>query len=122
MSKILVIEDEPLIRQNLIEILQLEGHQVVGAEDGQAGIQQIDTFAPDLILCDIILSPGIDGYEVLKYVRNQSAISETPFIILTAKSNPEDEEEGLALGADAYLLKPIKPEEMLETLRKFLHP
>lgn len=112
--KILIIEDEEFIRFTLQEILQLNGHEVVTAPDGPAGVEAA-RHSPDLILCDIGL-PGLDGYGVLRAVQQLPACRDVPFIFLTARAEREDQRRGMALGADDYLTKPFTERELLEAI------
>lgn len=113
--KILIVEDEPLIRETLQELLQLNGHSVLAAADGPEGIRLAQQ-APDLIFCDIGL-PGKDGYEVLAEIRALPVGRETPFIFLTARADRSDQRHGMALGADDYITKPFSEKDILDTIR-----
>lgn len=116
LKKILVIEDEPLMRRNLVAALQSEGFTVVEAADGGQGIELARTETPDLIVCDVGM-PGKDGYEVLQAVRADPAIRGIPFIFLTGKGERTDVRAGMNLGADDYLPKPVGREELLAAIR-----
>jgi DNA-binding response OmpR family regulator len=118
-TKILVIEDEPLIRGDICELLGFEGYEVIDAADGIAGISLAAEQMPDLIICDIMM-PLCDGYQVLDSVRSQPEISSTPFIFLTAKTDRASVREGMGLGADDYLTKPVTSEELLSAIRSRL--
>jgi len=115
MPKILIIEDEPGIRENLVEILTLENHAPLAACDGQAGLELTRTYRPDLILCDVMM-PGLDGYEVLKALRADAATARIPFVFLTARGERADVRAGMNLGADDYLIKPVRVNELLEAI------
>jgi signal transduction histidine kinase len=115
MKKILVIEDEPSIRNILSDILEDEAYHVLCAEDGFKGIELAEANQPDLILCDVMM-PGMDGYEVLNQVRSLPHTITTPFIFLTAKADRPDIRQGMYLGADDYLSKPFTREELLTSI------
>lgn len=115
MSTILVIEDEPQVRANLQEILELADHTTLGATNGKMGLELATRHPPDLIICDIMM-PELDGYGVLKCLRQTAATANVPFIFLTAKSDREDFRAGMRLGADDYLNKPFSPEDVLEAV------
>lgn len=115
MVKILVIEDEAPLRENILELLDAEEFEAVGAEDGQTGIQLAKELLPDLIICDIIL-PERDGLEVLTILRETPTTSLIPFIFLTAKATTEDFRQGMNLGADDYLTKPYKQADLLKAI------
>jgi signal transduction histidine kinase len=115
MTKILVIEDEALLREEILDLLEIEGFEAVGAEGGQVGVQLAQTQLPDLIICDIMM-PELDGYGVLTTLRQNSDTALIPFIFLSAKGTAEDYRQGLRLGADDYLAKPFEQAELLEAI------
>lgn len=115
MKKILVIEDEPEMRRNLLTILRLEKFEPVGAENGKAGIALAKSSKPDLILCDVMM-PEIDGFGVLKALRADAATASIPFIFLTAKGEKVDIRSGMNLGADDYLTKPVDKTDLLSAI------
>ncbi len=116
MIKILVIEDEKPLREEILEWLQFEGYETYGAAYGLEGIQRAREHLPDLIISDVMM-PGMDGYQVLIELRTFSATVLTPFIFLTALSDREDIRYGMDLGADDYLTKPFTRAELLEAIR-----
>ncbi|GIV66745.1 MAG: hypothetical protein KatS3mg047_1138 [Bellilinea sp.] len=115
MKKILVIEDEADIRENIIDLLSEEGYLAVGAQDGEEGIHKIWQEFPDLVLCDILM-PKVDGYGVLTVVSKSPITSTIPFIFLTAKTQREDFRKGMVLGADDYITKPFTRLELLQAI------
>ena len=115
MKKILVIEDEPEMRRNLLTILKLEKFQAIGAENGRVGLEAVKREKPDLILCDVMM-PELDGHGVLAALREDSELSAIPFVFLTAKGEKEDLRSGMNLGADDYLTKPVARLDLLETI------
>ena len=115
MKIILVIEDEPQIRANIQEVLELGHFSVITAERGQTGLKLAEEVQPDLIICDIMM-PGMDGYAVLNALRQQPAIAQIPLIFLTARSDRTDIRRGMELGADDYLSKPFEPTELLHAV------
>jgi DNA-binding NarL/FixJ family response regulator len=120
MKKILVIEDEPEMRRNLLTILKLEKYYAVGAENGRAGIDLAAKEHPDLIVCDVMM-PEVDGFGVLQAVRKDPAMQSTPFIFLTARGERQDVRSGMDLGADDYLTKPVAKSELLAAIDARLH-
>jgi diguanylate cyclase (GGDEF)-like protein len=112
MKKILVIEDEEFVRENILELLDVEGFEIAGAENGQIGIDLAKEMIPDLILCDVMM-PGLDGYGVLMALRQDAITASIPFIFLTAKAAKTDFRQGMELGADDYLTKPFTRAELL---------
>jgi DNA-binding NarL/FixJ family response regulator len=115
MKKILVIEDEPEMRRNLLTILKLEKFQTAGAANGRDGLDAVKREKPDLILCDVMM-PELDGHGVLDALRKSEDTASIPFIFLTAKGEKEDLRNGMNLGADDYLTKPVARLDLLEAI------
>jgi len=115
MKKILIIEDEPAMRSNLRDILELEHFLPLTAPNGREGIVTAKRDLPDLILCDVLM-PEQNGYEVLTTLRADPATGRIPFIFLTAKGEHADVRAGMNLGADDYLVKPVKVDDLLEAI------
>ncbi|ERT08809.1 diguanylate cyclase domain protein [Lyngbya aestuarii BL J] len=115
MTKVLIIEDEDSIRENIAELLEIEEFEVETAINGIQGLQQAKKSIPDLILCDVMM-PKLDGYEVLTELRKQPETANIPFIFLTAKGERSDLRQGMNLGADDYLTKPCSSKELLEAI------
>lgn len=106
-ATILCVDDEPLLRDDIVEELEDEGYRVLQAGDGQEGLKQILEHRPDLVICDITM-PRKDGYQLLKEVRDDHGISiEMPFVFLSALAEKEHVITGLRLGADDYISKPV---------------
>jgi DNA-binding NarL/FixJ family response regulator len=113
--KILVIEDEPEMRRNVLTILKLENFDALGAENGRQGVELAKKFHPDLVICDVMM-PELDGYGVLHALRQDSATLTTPFIFLTAKGEKPDIRAGMNMGADDYLTKPAAKSDLLAAI------
>jgi two-component system, OmpR family, alkaline phosphatase synthesis response regulator PhoP len=118
-KKILVIEDESQIRENIKEILELTGFTAITAVNGFSGLQIAKSTLPDLILCDIMM-PELDGYDVLQALRQDSLTALLPLIFLTAKVDRTDLRLGMELGADDYLTKPFETDELLRAINSRL--
>ncbi len=116
MPQILLIEDEPLIRDSLEDVLNLEGYKLTTAQNGRAGIEAVQTDLPDLIICDINM-PDMNGYSVLERLRSNPQTRDVPFVFLTARSGREDQRKGMEMGADDFLTKPFTVDELLRTVR-----
>jgi DNA-binding response OmpR family regulator len=116
--RILVVEDEPLIRHGLKLRLERNGYEIIEAEDGVAGLSAARTEKPDLIILDIML-PKMDGYEVARMLKFDDAFKVIPIVMLTARAQRTDRDTGVAVGADAYLTKPYRSEELLAVIAKF---
>lgn len=115
MKKILVIEDNGQVRENIAEILELSNYEVITAEDGKKGVELALQARPDLIVCDIMM-PVLDGYGVLHLLNKQIETYGIPFIFLTAKSEKTDLRKGMEMGADDYLTKPFDGIELLNAI------
>ncbi|MFM2296123.1 MAG: hypothetical protein RLZZ350_2536, partial [Verrucomicrobiota bacterium] len=115
MKKILIIEDEPAMRSNLRDILELENFSPLTAANGREGIAVAKEKLPDLILCDVMM-PELDGHAVLAALRADARTAKIPFIFLTAKGEHADIRTGMNLGADDYLVKPTKVDDLLEAI------
>ena len=115
MASILVIEDDRASRENLLELLDMEGFDVIGAENGVVGIRLAREHLPKLIICDIMM-PDLDGYGVLKALRCDSMTATIPFIFLTGKSDRHSIRQGMQLGADDYIFKPYDTHELLAAI------
>jgi signal transduction histidine kinase len=112
MRKILIVEDEQSLREDLSELLGYEGFEVYSAENGLLGVQKAKEIVPDLIVCDVMM-PEMDGYQVLSELRTTLKTTQVPFIFLTAKASRSDMRRGMELGADDYLTKPFTHQELL---------
>jgi CRP/FNR family cyclic AMP-dependent transcriptional regulator len=115
MKKILIIEDNTEVRENLSEILALSGYQTITAENGKVGVEKALADRPDLILCDVMM-PELDGFGVLHILSKQAATADIPFIFLTALAEKGDFRKGMALGADDYIVKPFDDTALLQTI------
>jgi signal transduction histidine kinase len=115
MKKILIIEDEQAVRENLLELLDGENFEVMGAGDGKAGVELALSYLPNLIICDVMM-PELDGFGVLTSLRKEPTTATIPFIFLTAKTEKTDLRQGMSLGADDYLTKPFTRTELLEAI------
>jgi DNA-binding response OmpR family regulator len=115
MYKILIIEDEDTIRENIGDMLRAENFIVVEAENGRMGIQIALAENPNLILCDVMM-PEVDGYDVIEEIMTRATTNLISFIFLTAKTTKEDLRRGMDLGADDYLTKPFTRKELLSAV------
>ena len=120
-KRILVIEDNQEVRENLEEILELYGYDVTSAEDGKVGVDKAIEMLPDLILCDVMM-PRLDGFGVLNILSKRRETASIPFIFLTAKAEKSDFRRGMNLGADDYIAKPFYKDELLSVLVSSFSP
>jgi CheY-like chemotaxis protein len=118
MKTLLLIEDNLDIRENITEMLELEGYSVIVAVDGGMGYQLAVEEIPDIILCDIMM-PVMNGYEVLKHMKNNSSTAHIPFIFISASTEKKDIQIGIDMGASAYIRKPFEMEELFDVVAKF---
>lgn len=115
MKKILVIEDDPYVRDNIQDVLSLEDFCTITAANGLEGLSLAREEHPDVIICDVMM-PEMNGYEVLTALRQDIETEAIPFIFLTAKANKDDLRQGMTLGADDYLTKPFTPAELRQAI------
>lgn len=119
LNKILVIEDVAQIRNNIVDILTLNGYRARSTDNGVEGISLIKRWHPNLVLCDIMM-PQLDGYQVLEAIRSSPAQAHIPFIFITAKTDLADVRRGMCLGADDYLPKPFLARDLLDAVESRL--
>lgn len=115
-QKILIIEDETEICNNLVKIMQLSGYDTLNAYDGKNGLELAMNESPDLILSDIMM-PGLDGFEILKKLQSNIETAAIPFLFISAKSSKHDIREAMNLGADDFITKPYDIDELLSAVK-----
>jgi len=115
MTKILVIEDDRNIKQTIMDLLDAEGYEAYSAGDGNEGVSIAKKILPDMIICDVIM-PVKNGFEVLKELSGETTTALIPFIFLSAKAEIGDVRYGMQLGADDYITKPFRVEELLKVI------
>ena len=120
MITILVIEDSPLVRENISILLEKEGYKVISAFDGKSGVELALTEIPNLILCDIQM-PELNGYMVLHKIRNNVKTFDIPFLFITANADNSSRQIGMNMGADGYVLKPFERWELIEQVHRCLN-
>lgn len=119
MKKILIVEDNKNIRENIEELLLLIEYQVCIASNGKEGVDSIETENPDLVLCDVHM-PLMNGYQVLDHIKSNPTTAKIPFVFITSSSQQKDIDKGVLSGADSYLIKPFQMEELEHTIKKLL--
>jgi CheY-like chemotaxis protein len=118
MTKILVIDDETTLREEIVELLTYENYEAVGAPNGRAGIDYALQHQIDLILCDLTM-PGLDGYGVLAEIRAHPTTAAIPFIFMTARATQQDISQGMELGANYYITKPFYHKDLLDAIETY---
>lgn len=118
-KKILLIEDDAIVRENTAEILKLANYNVLTSDNGKDGIAKANTYQPDLIICDILM-PELDGYGVLQIMMRNEELQKIPFIFMSAKINHSDIRKGMNLGASDYITKPFEESELLSAIESRL--
>ena len=119
MVRVLVVDDDPVIRRLLELNLELDGHEVSLAEDGRQGLDALIADPPDLVLLDVMM-PELDGFEVCAAARahDDPTVASTPIVLLSAKAQNADLEAGSDVGADAYVTKPFDPLELVAEVER----
>ena len=118
-KRVLIVDDEPNIVISLEFLLKRAGLEVLIARDGEAGLAEIRSAHPDLVILDVMM-PKLDGFGVLDAVRADPAVQSTPILMLTARGRDADQKKGLALGANAYLSKPFSTAELVQKVQELL--
>lgn len=119
-ATILVVDDDPSSVEIVQTYLEARGYHVVAARDGEEALARLEDAEPDLILLDIMM-PGMDGWEVSRTIKNHPDFSDVRVVMLTARSDFTDKQEGLRAGADDYVVKPVRLEELERTVERNLH-
>lgn len=119
MARILVVDDQVDIRR-LIRIALGRSHEVAEAEDGVAGLAMARRFRPDLVVLDVMMPGGLDGLQVLDAIREDPDLAAAKVILLTARGQARDLEEGMSRGADAYVVKPFSPALLVNSISELL--
>ena len=114
-ANILLVDDEPNILIALEFLMQQQGYTVETAKDGQAALEIMEYYTPDVVLLDVMM-PGMDGFEVAKKIREDAALHNTQIIFLTAKGTKEDRRKGYKSGGEIYLTKPFDNAELIEAV------
>jgi CheY-like chemotaxis protein/CRP-like cAMP-binding protein len=119
MRKVLLIEDDSVLRENTAELLELSGYKVLTAANGRKGVRAAKKHLPNVIVCDIMM-PELDGYGVLIQLGKDESTMHIPFIFLSAKTEKEDVRKGMNLGADDYLTKPFEEIDLINAIESRL--
>ncbi|MBD2713405.1 response regulator transcription factor, partial [Limnospira platensis] len=117
--RLMLVDDDPNLVILVSDYLELRGYQVTIAENGQKALEKLEEEVPELIICDIMM-PEMDGYTLVKLIRENSQFGWIPVIFLSAKGQSEDRVKGLNTGADVYMVKPFDPEELMAQVESSL--
>lgn len=121
-KRILVVEDQADIRALIRMTLEMGPYEVHEAENGDLGWALVPKLAPHLVLLDVMMPGGLDGYQVCRKIRADADFGSIPVVMLTARGQQNDLEQGRLAGASAYLTKPFSPLELIDTVDAFLGP
>lgn len=119
MKTVLVIEDEASILNNICTILQISGYNFLKASNGLEALELLSIQLPQVILCDVMM-PEMDGFEVLKNVRQNPLTQTIPFCFLSARADVVDIDFGISLGANAYVTKPFSAKDLLAAVERLI--
>lgn len=117
MLKILVVEDEQEILENVVELLQLSNFEAYGTLDAASGMQIVEEWLPDIVLCDITMS-GINGYDFLQYLQSKPQTANLPLIFLSARADAKTIQKAQQMGAAGYVIKPFTSEQLLNAIHE----
>ncbi len=118
-EKILVIDDDPVVLKIATRVLQRAGYEVITAADATDGLNKAAETSPDLVILDVML-PGMDGFDVCRYLRSNPETAHLPIIMFTGKVLPREQQMGYTAGADDYLTKPVNATELLSRVESTL--
>ncbi len=118
-KKVLLAEDEKNVILGVRTCLDAVGYDVEVVEDGEEALNSVKRAHPDLILLDLLM-PKVDGFEVLKVLKGNEETSKIPIVVLTAKAEETDRQRAMELGADNYMTKPFKPQELWDVIKGYL--
>lgn len=118
-KRLLLIDDDPNLILLVKDYLEFRGYEVITAENGREAIEILEADIPDMIICDVMM-PEMDGYSLVKHVRDNPRTSWIPVLFLSAKGQSQDRVKGLNTGADVYMVKPFEPEELVAQVESSL--
>lgn len=119
MSKVLIVDDSSALREMVSGLLTDAGMTIMEAKDGAEAQQTLEGETPDLVILDIVM-PQMNGYELCRWIKNNPSTKHLPVVICTSKGEEFDRYWGMKQGADAYIAKPFRPDEMIETVKQLL--
>ena len=118
-KKLLLVDDDPNLILLVKDYLEFRGYNVDTAENGREALEVLDNLVPDMIICDVMM-PEMDGYTLVKHIREEQVTNRIPVLFLSAKGQSQDRVKGLNEGADVYMSKPFEPEELVAQVESSL--
>lgn len=118
-KRLMLVDDDPNLILLVKDYLEFRGYDVVTAENGREALEKLEQELPDLIICDVMM-PEMDGYTLVKHIREDSRTNWIPVLFLSAKGQSQDRVKGLSTGADVYIVKPFEPEELVAQVESSL--
>jgi len=119
MSTVLIVDDSSALREMVAGLLINAGMTILEAKDGAEAQKKMETSPPDLVVLDIVM-PNMNGYELCRWIKNNPTTQDVPVVICSSKGEEFDRYWGMKQGADAYIAKPFRPDEMVETVKQLL--
>ena len=120
MKRVLIVEDQEDIRDLIRMTLEMEDFDIHEATNGPAGLEAAQRLQPNLVLLDVMMPGGLDGFAVCTQIKQDARTRRAKVVLLTARAQPEDRARGLRAGADEYLVKPFSPRQLLGTVGKLI--
>lgn len=117
--KVLIVDDDPYILMSLEFLMKKSGYEVLVARNGSEALEHINEQCPNLVILDIMM-PDVDGYEICKYIKNDSNLQQIKVIFISAKTTDEAIQKGLQLGADQYITKPFNTKQVVAAVKTLL--
>ena len=117
-KRVLVVDDQPELRKLITMTLQMGDYEVDEAEDATQGYEKVKSFRPDILLLDVMMPGEMDGYQLCEKLKSDSNYSDVSVVLLTARGQASDIEQGERAGADRYLVKPFSPLQLVQTVRE----
>lgn len=118
-GRVLVVDDDDVIRQLITVNLELENFEVIPADDGQDALDKVKDVRPDVVTLDVMM-PRVDGWEAAARLRQDPETAHVKVVLLSARAQEADLQRGEAIGVDAYLTKPFDPDELIDTVRRLV--
>lgn len=117
-KRVLVVDDQPELRKLITMTLQMGDYEVDEAEDATQGYEKVKSFRPDILLLDVMMPGEMDGYQLCAKLKSDQSFSDLSVVLLTARGQASDIEQGEKAGADRYLVKPFSPLQLVQTVRE----